>query len=336
VLVAGDFTHVGSLARNYFARFDANGGFDATFADPQLCCLPARAVALQADGHVLIGGSFSQAGGVTHFYLARYSSNGTFDPAFPETNGPFSAIVVAPDGSILLNGGYLTSDGANIRPVVRLSSSGVLDPTFGDLHSSGATYSLGLQPNGKVLIAGTFETIGAEPRHGTARLDANGTLDSSFGDLNFNFDAGDANGYVYGIAAQADGRILAIGNFTLADGLPRQYFARVVTGDFATSVLVVQPNGTSVTATWYRLGDGPELAQAPTLMSSADGVNFSAVGPMTRIANGWQASASHDVHGTRFYLQAVGTTSNGADNGAPGKVASDVYSSDTIFADGFE
>jgi len=57
---------------------------------------------------------------------------------------------------------------------------------------------------------------------------------------------------------------------------------------------------------------------------------------MTRVANGWHASAPFDVRGARFYLEAAGMTGDGAQDGSPGQTASGVYSSDTIFADGFE
>ena len=76
--------------------------------------------------------------------------------------------------------------------------------------------------------------------------------------------------------------------------------------------------------------------QAPNLEHSTDGVNFTIVGPMTRVANGWQITAPYNVHGSLFYLRASGTTSNGASNGSPGRVASDVFVSDTIFKSGFE
>jgi hypothetical protein len=174
------------------------------------------------------------------------------------------------------------------------------------------------------------------PRHALARLNADGSLDASFADLDFSFDAGNPHGYIYGVAEQADGKIVAIGNFTLADNQSRQYVARVTTGDYASSVLVVTPTGASVDIKWYRLGDGPELAQAPLLLHSTDGTNFSVAGPMVRIANGWEASASYDVHGALFYLQVLGTTSNGAQNGSPGQVMSEVYTNDIIFGWGFE
>ena len=139
-----------------------------------------------------------------------------------------------------------------------------------------------------------------------------------------------------GVGAQANGKIIAIGNFTLASGQARQYAARVVTTDAVVSKLTGQASGANVIATWTRTGDGPELAQAPVLMHSSDGVNFTAVGPMARIANGWQVTANYNVAGTPFYLQAIAITSNGTGNGPSGGIPSPVYAIDRIVADGFE
>lgn len=339
VLVAGDFTNVGSTARSYLARLTAVGALDTGFADAQLCCLPARSVALQADGQVLVGGDFSQAGGVSHFYFARYSSDGVFDAAFPASPppGPLGeGTMVSPDGSIYVIGGYPTSDSANTRLVSKLTGAGALVSTYDDLHTDCCAFTFALQPNGKLLIGGNFQQVAGQPRHALARLNADGTFDGTFGDLAFSFNPTDPNGSIFGLAAQADGKVLAVGNFPLVDGQARQYMARVVTGDAVVSRFTGQPSGTTVIVTWTRSGDGPELAQPPTLMHSTDGVNFSAVGPMTPIANGWQMTAPYNVHGTPFYLRADGMTSSGAQNGSTGQVASDVWFSDTIFADGFE
>jgi hypothetical protein len=84
-----------------------------------------------------------------------------------------------------------------------------------------------------------------------------------------------------------------------------------------------------------RSGAGAELAQAPILMHSSDGVAYSAVGPMTRVAGGWQLSANYDVASAPFYLKAIGAVSNGSANGSLGRIASPIYVSDRIFADGF-
>ena len=71
-------------------------------------------------------------------------------------------------------------------------------------------------------------------------------------------------------------------------------------------------------------------------MYSSNGVNYTSVGPMTRIASGWQATANYNVNGMPFYLKAVGIVSNGTSNGSSGRIASPIYFSDQIFADGFE
>lgn len=331
VLAAGDFTHIGVTAQNYFARFTAGGAFDSSFADPQLCCIPARAVALQADGHILIGGYFSQAGGQSHFYFARFSASGVLDPSFPNVGRDVQAhsIAVAPDGSIFVGD-------TGLDEILKLTPAGTAAPGYTSAQTDATIDTFAVQPNGKVVIGGIFQQVGGQPRHALARLNADGSLDTSFADLHFSFDATHPNGYIYGIATQADGRIVAIGNFTLANSQSRTYMARVVTGDYVTSVLVVQGNGASLTASWYRSGDGPELAQAPLLQHSSDGINFTTVGTMTRVANGWRATANYNVHGALFYLRALGTTSNGTGDGAPGQVASEVYSNDTIFRWGFE
>ena len=339
VLAAGDFQNAGATARAYAARFTPTGALDSSFADPQICCGPARAVAVQANGSVLVGGYFlGVVGNSAIGAIVRFSANGTLDAAFPvdppATN--VSAFVVAPDGSIYVGASYNTNDQVSQRPVARLSANGTLDTAYDNVYTDGGTNTLALQPNGKILFGGNFQLIDGQSRHALARLDATGTLDAGFADLSFSFNAGDPNGSIFGLAAQADGKTIAIGNFTLADGQSRQYAARVVTGDAVVSKLTGQTSGASVIATWTRSGNGPELALPPTLMHSSDGVTYIAVGPMARIANGWQATANYNVNGTPFYLQAVGVTSNGADNGSSGRVASPVYVSDRIFADGFD
>lgn len=333
VLAGGDFTHVGATAQNYFARLDANGTVDTSFGDPGLCCNVVRSVALQSDGHVVIGGYFSQVGGSTHFYLARFSGDGGFDPAFPNVpdSVPFTglALMVGADDSVFVSG-------VSAQPVVKLHADGSYDPAFVAAPTDNGISGMVLQPNGKLLITGIFEMAGGQPRHALARLDADGSLDGAFGDMQFSVDAADPNGYVYGAVAQADGRLVAVGNFTLADGQPRQNMARIATGDYAASVLVVTGNGATARVAWYRLGDGPELAAPPALLYSTDDVGFVSLGAMTRVANGWQAVANVDVHGALFYLRAAGATSGGSDDASRGAVASATYSNDTIFGWGFE
>jgi len=332
ILAAGDFQNIGTHAQNYFARITSTGGFDSSFADPQLCCSYARTVAIQSNGDVVIGGYFSEVHGSSNYsYLARFTSTGVQDTSFP--NAPVvlnsQALVIGPDGSV-----YLGFSGA---PSVRkLKPNGTLDSTFNGAASDGSVNSMVLQPNGKLVIGGTFETVGGASHHALARLSTDGSVDSTFPDLDFYVDAGNLNAYIENVLEQTDGNIVVGGNFSLADGQSRQYMARVITVEATVSKLTGLASGSSVVATWTRTGDGPELATPPILMHSTDGMNFTAVGTMTRIATGWQETANYNVNGTPFYLRADGYASSGAQNESMSRVESPVYVSDRIFADGFE
>lgn len=342
VLVAGDFTASGASSRGHLARFTSSGALDGTFPDPQICSTRASSVALQSNGAIVVAGYFAHIGncsGSTYYdYLARFSPSGVLDTAFPaSTPAAFiTSMSIGPDDSIYVNDAYPTSDSSSTRPVAKLTANGSLVSGYGNVDQDGSVDSFVLQPNGKVVFGGTFQNVGGQARHALARLNADGTLDTTFGDLHFSLDATHPNGYIYGLAAQTDGNTIAIGNFTLTNGQSRQYMARVVTGDAVSNKLTGQASGGNVIMTWTRTGDGPELAQAPTLLHSSNGVNYSAVGTMTRIASGWKYTAPYNVAGAPFYLKASGYTSGGAGNGSPGRIDSPVYVSDRIFADGFE
>src|SRR5438552_5652985 len=92
-----------------------------------------------------------------------------------------------------------------------------------DPNANGTVYVVAVQPDGKILIGGDFTTLSpnggaAVTRNRIARLNPDGTLDA--------FDP-NANGAVYAIAVQADGKILAGGTFTNIGGHTRSYIARL-------------------------------------------------------------------------------------------------------------
>jgi uncharacterized delta-60 repeat protein len=93
-----------------------------------------------------------------------------------------------------------------------------------DPKPNGAVRVVVVQPDGKILIGGDFTTLSpnrgaAVKRNCIARLNADGTLDTAF-DPN-------ANIAVESIAVQADGKILAGGQFTSIGGQTRNRIARL-------------------------------------------------------------------------------------------------------------
>ena len=93
-----------------------------------------------------------------------------------------------------------------------------------DPNANGAVHVVVVQPDGKILIGGDFTTLSpnggaAVTRNHIARLNPDGTLDTAFNP--------NANGHVYSIAVQADGKILVGGYFTSIGGQTRNRIARL-------------------------------------------------------------------------------------------------------------
>ncbi len=113
ILIGGDFTSLApnggaAVARNFIARLNANGTLDTAF-NPNANDI-VYAIALQADGKILVGGRFLGAnsiGGQPRNRIARLEPvTGTADSFNPNANNLLSAITVQPDGKILV-GGYV-------------------------------------------------------------------------------------------------------------------------------------------------------------------------------------------------------------------------------------
>ncbi len=134
IVVGGLFTSIGGVTRNRIARLSASGGthaLDAGFnpdADAEV-----RAIAIQPDGKIVIGGLFTTIGGVTRNRVARLNADGSLDTGFnPNANSAASAIALQPDGKIIIAGAFTTIGGVTRNRVARLNADGSLDTTFAD------------------------------------------------------------------------------------------------------------------------------------------------------------------------------------------------------------
>src|SRR5438046_894184 len=97
-----------------------------------------------------------------------------------------------------------------------------------DPNANGAVRAVVVQPDGKILLGGDFTTLApnggmAVTRNRIARLNPDGTLDTAF---NPNA-SGPLGSPVVSIAVQADGKIIAGGNFTTIGGQARNGIARL-------------------------------------------------------------------------------------------------------------
>ena len=93
-----------------------------------------------------------------------------------------------------------------------------------DPNANGLVSVVVVQPDGKILIGGYFTALTnnagvAVTRNHIARLNPDGSLDTAFNP--------NADGTVYSIAVQSDGKVLVGGSFVLIGGAARNYMARL-------------------------------------------------------------------------------------------------------------
>jgi len=240
----------GVFYSHVLARLNADGGLDGSFyPGPGWSAYAgiSRALAVQPNGKVIVGGSFGSINGTNRYGIARLNANGSLDGSFQNGmsgvrnaggySGRIEAVAVQPDGKVLIGGLFTTVNGTNRNNIARLNANGSLDSSFNPgTGTAGAVRAVALQPDGKVLIGGDFTSVNGTNRSRMARLNSNGSLDSSF-----NPGTG-PNAKVSSIALQPDGKVLIGGDFTTVNGVVRLQVARLYGDFFAPSLSIARSN----------------------------------------------------------------------------------------------
>jgi uncharacterized delta-60 repeat protein len=173
-IVAGDFTDVDGYTRQGLARLDPDGaldpGFDPAGAAPGLI----TALALQADGALLVGGSFTNFAGLTRHGIARLREDGGCDAGFNpaiDSATTVQQLAVQGDGRLLVAGTGLNAGALTNIGLLRLNSNGSLDAGFVPPATLTNVNLVQLQADGKILASGPGVI---------ARLTEAGSLDPGF------------------------------------------------------------------------------------------------------------------------------------------------------------
>jgi uncharacterized delta-60 repeat protein len=245
-----------------------------------------NAVAIQADGKIVVGG-VSESGA---FAVMRYETNGSQDQTFGIGGrvttaigiyAEVNAVAVQGDGRIVAAGIVRTCGPCAEFALARYNPNGTLDASFGTggvvltFHPSFDLFSeargVAIQPDGRIVVAGyTGDRFLIRSNFVVLRYNKDGSLDTTFGSeggVTTNFGGIDI---AYGMALRADGEIVVAGgggrggDFALSlyrpDGSLDPAFGtggRVTTdfgGDFDhANAVVLQADGRIVLA-----GDGDE------------------------------------------------------------------------------
>lgn len=158
ILIGGNFTTVDGTAKSFLARLHADGTLDTSFAAAGSANGDVSAIALQTDGKILIGGSFTTYAGAAHNHIARLFADGSIDANFNSGSlGVLSGVptiekfLVLPNGMLLLGGRFDSIGGTSRVGIARLFGNGALDLNFDlQLSANAAVYALALQVDGDI------------------------------------------------------------------------------------------------------------------------------------------------------------------------------------------
>lgn len=232
----------------------------------------------EAGGRIVVAGDFTQVrdaaanGGATFAQRSVFAYDpvsGAIDRSFvPAVNGVVNAVLAGPDNTVYLGGTFSSVNGSSARNLVQVSlATGERIGAFVPSGINGAVYDLE-SSGGRLFVGGTFDSVQSAPHGGLAALNpTTGAVDEYLGvdvSVNHNWYEGSEGSRgavgVRDLAMSPDGsRLVAIGNFTLADGLVR---------DQVVSVLL-QPGQAVVDPTGAPGATRPRASRGPTTSTCA-------------------------------------------------------------------
>jgi hypothetical protein len=213
VIAAGLFDMAGGVPANSIARWNGS-----TWAPLGLGLTdsgwPAAATCLAAlaNDHLVVGGSFSEAGGVWCNNIARWdgvgwSSMGGF-------NNGVQALAVLPNGDVVAGGAFTPAFPVPVIDRIAIWSGSSWSALGTGVN--GLVHALAVLPNGQLVAAGDFTSASGVPANRIARW--NGASWSALGS--------GLDDAVYALLVLQNGDLVAGGAFTTAGGSPASRIAR--------------------------------------------------------------------------------------------------------------
>lgn len=226
LIVGGDYLSLNGIPVSYLTRLDPDGVIDESFNTGTGFNGKIYSSYLQADGKIIVGGSFTTYNGISAGRLIRLNSDGSYDPTFNTTIGAATGIVhdiaLQPDGKFIIVGTFAKYNGVTVNRIARLLPDGSLDTSF--LTNTGSALQISqvkVLSNEKIILSGNFITFNGTSANRIICLNSNGTFDPSF-NTGTGFDD-DVNA----IAIQSDGKMILGGNFTIYNSAPANRIIRL-------------------------------------------------------------------------------------------------------------
>ncbi|MCB0766511.1 MAG: delta-60 repeat domain-containing protein [Flavobacteriales bacterium] len=224
IMVGGRFTTVNGEARSGFASL----GMDGALQDVDIGewgTAEVKAIALDAQGLLLLGGTFVEPNAGIAAGILRFFPDGGLDgswyhdsPSVPMVE----TIHIVHEDTILVGGRFSQAQGHQRAGIVRLDGNGVVDTSFnGSIRGESVPLisTILMLPSGEKYVAGSFDRVDGRFRSGIVQLGQDGEVVEGF-----NPGRG-IGGYAHALLNLPDERIAIAGDFPSYNDVPSPYFA---------------------------------------------------------------------------------------------------------------
>ncbi|EKD25230.1 MAG: hypothetical protein ACD_80C00099G0001, partial [uncultured bacterium (gcode 4)] len=206
VVIAGYFSTYQWQSANHIIRLNTDGSRDTGF-DIWVWFVGfiAQALAIQSDGKIIVGWSFSSYKWVSANNIIRLNTDGSRDTGFNIWwwfNSQLRSLAIQSDGKIIAWGEFTTYSWTSINHIARLNTDGTRDTSFSVSALTSLTpirvRALAVQSDGKIIAAGQITK-------GITRLNTDGIIDTGFNAGGAWFPGGQEP---WSLAIQGDGKII--------------------------------------------------------------------------------------------------------------------------------
>jgi len=271
ILIGGYFSSVNAVSKGRIARLETNGTLDTTFTTSVTggTARYLRAILVQSDDKILIGGYFNSIDGVSKFNITRLNSDGSLDGSFVASCGDsLHSMALQSNNKILIGGTFTTVNGVTRLRIARLEVDGTLDVGF-TASCNSTVFTIAVQSNKRIIISGSFTEVNSTPKSFFARLNETGTLNHSFIPSNI---------VVRTIIEQPDNKIVISGGFGEVNGEERLRVARLHPDGELDKGVTFNHTYVTHTLTYTAGANGSILGETPqTVDYGFDGTEVTAI-----------------------------------------------------------
>jgi uncharacterized delta-60 repeat protein len=184
ILAAGKFNSLGSGLFSCIVRLNHDGSLDSSFSTAIAYDNTIYSTALQDDGKIIVGGSFTRVQGAQSSGIARLEVNGARDLTFNVGAGFDNQVtcVVVRRGYVYAGGLFGRYKGTLVHALARLKADGSLDLSFPSVFPN-LVYGVSavvFQSDGRLLAFGGDEFVEPDYFNSAVRINLDDTIDTTF------------------------------------------------------------------------------------------------------------------------------------------------------------